>query len=197
MDYIKLKENGEIQAFYSATAPLLDDVSVENNLPLEIDLETLMKTRIYNFALGLFETVIEKPSPDYIWDSGWVLDIDAIRKKKSKEIKSNCSIQIISGFSSTALGSEHHYPSDATDQLNLSATVQRASLSDVTSTDTFPFLCKDSNDIWDYRMHTQAQMETLGADAYNFILAARVKNAQLQAQIQSATTVEAINSIQW
>lgn len=119
------------------------------------------------------------------------------RAIKAVSISAACEQFIMSGFNSNALGTNHTYPSNRDDQLNLSGTIQRTMMLGVLPTDTFAFLCKDSNGIWAYAMHTATQMQQAGKDAYSYILNARVRNATLQAQITAATTQASLDAIVW
>lgn len=124
-------------------------------------------------------------------------DLESGKQSQSAFIKMHCEAEIISGFQSTVLNTSHTYPSNEKDQLNLSGTVQRSLLPSAQPTDVYLFLCADANNIWEYRPHTAAQIQQVGADAYNHILEARVKNATLQAQIAAATTQEELEAIAW
>lgn len=123
-------------------------------------------------------------------------NISDARAIKSSEISTACEQFIVAGFTSNALGTVHTYPSNRDDQLNLSGTVQRSMMLGVLPTDTFAFLCKNAS-VWAYAMHTPAQIQQVGKDAYAHILNARVKNATLQAQIASATTQLQLDSVTW
>lgn len=124
-------------------------------------------------------------------------NIEDARITKAFEITGNCESFITAGFISNALGTNYAYPSNRDDQLNLSGTIQRSMMSAVTVSDTFAFLCKNSSDVWDYRLHTANQIQQVGVDAYNYILNARIKNATLQTQLQAATTQAALEAVMW
>jgi hypothetical protein len=59
------------------------------------------------------------------------------------------------------------------------------------------FWCADIAGDWSLRPHTAQQIRQAGADGKAAIQAAIIKNATLQAQIQSATTKEALDLIVW
>jgi len=123
--------------------------------------------------------------------------ISEARNASFEIIKSACENQILNGFNSSALGEIHHYPNNDRDQVNLSGSILRTTLPNTAPTDFYPFLCKDTNDVWDYRLHTAAQIQHVGVDSYNFILAQRTKNATLQYQISQATNQTELEAIQW
>lgn len=193
--FIKFYENGEPASLVQTTVQELPDYE-----ELSIDFYDQSISNLFKLPSG--EIIVRPDRPFdgkvYNWDplsSSWVIDISSEKSKKSREIAESCRGQIIGGFNSTALGAPHHYPSDETDQLNISGTVQKALISP--PEEIFLFLCADENMNWEYRPHTSEQIKQVGTDVYNHIIAARVKNATLQAQIQSAATVEDLNLIVW
>ena len=108
-----------------------------------------------------------------------------------------CAAAITSGFTSSALGSAHTYPSGLTDQANLAANVVSSLLPGLPSTWTTPQLCCDANGVWAYVAHTAAQIQQVGSDGKAAILASLTKKASLQAEIEAATTIAAVQAIVW
>lgn len=108
-----------------------------------------------------------------------------------------CAAAITSGFSSSALGSAHTYPSGLTDQANLAANVVSSLLPGLPSTWTTPQICCDANGVWAYVAHTAAQIHQVGSDGKAAILGYLTKKASLQAEIEAATTVSAVQAITW
>ena len=108
-----------------------------------------------------------------------------------------CGAAITSGFTSSALGSAHTYPSGLTDQANLAANVVSSLLPGLSSTWTTPQLCCDANGVWAYVAHTAAQIQQVGSDGKAAILGYLTKKAILQAEIEAATTVAAVQAIVW
>ena len=108
-----------------------------------------------------------------------------------------CAGAITGGFSSSALGSAHTYPSGLTDQANLAANVVSSLLPGLPSTWTTPQICSDANGVWAYVAHTAAQIQQVGSDGKAAILASLAKKASLQAEIEAATTVAAVQAIVW
>jgi len=132
--------------------------------------------------------VVNKPPPPY--------DLTQTQLIKVTEINKACETAILSGFTSIALGTPHHYPSNDRDQVNLSGTIQRSLLS-ANIENSYLLLCADSTNIWEYRNHTTAQIQQVGADAYDAVLGARVKKATLQAKIFAAKTQDELDSLIW
>ncbi|EKR89680.1 hypothetical protein LEP1GSC163_0139 [Leptospira santarosai str. CBC379] len=50
---------------------------------------------------------------------GWIVDLEKLRVELQEKVNSICSMKIVSGFESDALGSAHYYDSSTYDQLNL------------------------------------------------------------------------------
>lgn len=130
----------------------------------------------------------------------WVptsLTIDLCRQDKSAEIDLACRNQILNGFSSSALGASYHYPAKLTDQYNLSGSIIDSLLPDTPTDWTTLFWCEDGDGVWAFRLHTAIQIQQVGRDAKTAILTAMSKNEVLQAQIQSATSLEGLAGIVW
>lgn len=141
-----------------------------------------------------------RPSPFHRRDvvaQDWVYDIADAKLERSKVIALACGVAIKTGFNSYALGFKSFYPCNDKDQANMVASVTD-SLNPANDDDwVTPFWCADANGNWTYRLHTKAQIQKAGADGKAHIVAQLTKNAQLQAQIQAATTEEELNLIVW
>lgn len=112
-------------------------------------------------------------------------------------LSSACRAQILSGFSSSALGAAHAYPAKETDQANLSASVLASLLLGNAAEWTTPFWCQDETGAWAFVPHTAAQIQQVGLDAKAAILAAMSKSETLAAQVRAATTIAAVKAIVW
>lgn len=119
------------------------------------------------------------------------------RKSKSDQISSACRAQIYDGYDSDALGSIYHYPAKDRDQSNMIASVTDSYNPDHPEGWTTLFWCMDGAGNWALREHTATQIRKAGSDGKLSIEAAVVKNAELQAQIMAASTVEELNAIEW
>ena len=62
---------------------------------------------------------------------------------------------------------------------------------------TTPFWCEDAAGNWAWVNHTSAQIQKVGVDGKQAILACMAKNAGLAAQVAAATTVAAVQAITW
>lgn len=140
------------------------------------------------------------PSPDAIpADEQEIFEYEMrlAQRSISAIIANACKSAIYAGFDSAALGTLHHYPSQDTDQTNLSASVLSSLLPGVDSTWLTPFWCRDTAGVWEFRMHTAAQIQQVGKDAKATILTAMAKNKALQDQIDAATTVAQVDAVRW
>ena len=143
-----------------------------------------------------------KPSDYHEWDwenKQWILPEKAINQAKLdkiNELNKLCKSSIISGFTSSALGEDYHYPSKEIDQANLNASVTASLYPYLESTWTTPFWCEHNGE-WAYHNHTAQQIQQVGQDGKVAILAHLNKNAQLRIQIENASTLDEINKINW
>lgn len=120
---------------------------------------------------------------------------------KKSELKASillsCQLAIVGGFKSDALGEEHFYGSDTTDQQNLSANVMSSLMPDVTEVWYTPQLCQDKDGVWDYRIHSAQQIQQVGKDGKQAIMSYLVKKAQLFSAIESAVLMVQLDEIAW
>lgn len=169
---------------------------------LDNTIEGQFDSSLYYVNNGVAVAYPKKPSEFHVWDLqtvSWVVSQEAIssaKTDKSKSLYARCKKEILSGFSSSALGVEHHYPSKETDQANLNASVTSSFYPNLPLNWTTPFWC-ERNGIWDYKMHSAEQIQQVGVDGKNIILAKLSKNAQLHQMVSSATTLDEIQSINW
>jgi len=124
--------------------------------------------------------------------------------QETKELKTLglynlCSLHILGGFTSNALGVLHSYPSTERDQANLNGVVTESIINTSDNTWQVPFWCADANDIWDRRIHTHAQIEQVGQAAAIHVRDAQDKLKGLVDQVNDvATDTEAkVDAIVW
>ena len=143
-----------------------------------------------------------KPSEFHVWsviETSWIVTATSITSAvdfKLTELKSSCELEILSGFSSSALGEEHHYPAKTIDQANLNASVTASMYPNLPPDWTTPFWCEKDGE-WLYKLHTAAQIQQVGLDGKNTILACLAKNEGLQTLLKACTTLEQIQGINW
>lgn len=116
---------------------------------------------------------------------------------QSAALSASCASAIVSGFSSSALGSAHTYPSQPNDQSNLIGAATASQSPTLPAGWTCNFWCADSTGAWALRAHTAAQIQQVLADGVAAREALSTKLAALVAQVEAATTVAAVQSIVW
>jgi len=105
-------------------------------------------------------------------------------------ITKSCASAIVGGFSSSALGTAHTYPSQPNDQSNLIGCVA-SGLANV------GFWCADSAGVWAIRSHTAAQIKKVLADGGKIRMGCSTKLDTKVKDINAATTVSAVKLIVW
>lgn len=112
-------------------------------------------------------------------------------------LRAACTAEIIGGFSSSALGAAHTYPSTPNDQTNLIGAVTASQSPGLPSGWTCNFWCADSSGVWAQRSHTAAQIQKVLADGVVAREAASTKLVNAETQVQSATTVADVQKVVW
>ncbi|AZV46846.1 hypothetical protein C3L23_06040 [Nautilia sp. PV-1] len=116
------------------------------------------------------------------------------KDEKIKEINNIAQEKIVSGFISSALGSEHLYQSEPTDQINLLGVVQDANL---TGDNQFFKCSPDNGQTWEYKEHTPEQITQVLKDGKTIKSAILEKANELKLQVNNATTIDEINAVTW
>ena len=116
---------------------------------------------------------------------------------QSSALSAACASAIVAGFTSSALGSAHTYPSQPNDQTNLIGAVTASQSPGLPATWACNFWCADSTGAWAFRSHTDAQIQQVLADAVSAREAFSAKLAGLVAQVDAATTVAAAQNVVW
>ena len=119
------------------------------------------------------------------------------RASQTTLLRGNCDAAITGGFVSSALGAAHTYPSTLIDQHNLASSVVASLLPNLPSGWTTKFWVMDSTGAWSLAPHTAAQIQQAGLDGKAWVTAQQEKLASLNAQIDAATTVSAVQAIIW
>ena len=126
--------------------------------------------------------------------------IDLLAQAKQAQINkinNACAMLITGSFQSTALGKEYRYPSQQSDQANLTANVLSSIYPNLPPTWTTQQLCCDANGKWAYLPHSAAQIQKVGLDAKQHIMSCLGKKSNLQAQIEVAKDIATVQSINW
>ena len=112
-------------------------------------------------------------------------------------LDTSCAASITEGFTSTALGTAYGYPSNATAQSNLQASVLASLIPGLAEDWTTPFWCQDAAGTWAYRPHTAAQIQRVGTDGKDAINACIARKIQLEQQLAKAKTLAEVEAITW
>ncbi|WP_322009218.1 hypothetical protein [Paraburkholderia sp. J12] len=113
---------------------------------------------------------------------------------KISVLQDACATALVTGFVSSALGAAHTYPSKKNDQDNLQSAVV-ASASAQGDTWATPLWCEDQSGAWTYTAHTTAQVAQVNVDWVAFRTAAQSKYAAAVAQVNAATTADAVAAV--
>ncbi|WP_322076416.1 DUF4376 domain-containing protein [Burkholderia cepacia] len=179
---------GKITAFYdSIDSPV--PANVENVIELtDTEWQACISTPGYTVEAGV---LVAPPVPTA------AQQLADAQSSQIALINAACQAQIVAGFTSSALGAPHTYPSQLTDQQNLSASVLASVMPNLPSDWTTPFWCADATENWAYVAHTAAQIQQVGQDGKSAILSAIETKATLAAEISAARTISAVQAITW
>lgn len=123
--------------------------------------------------------------------------LDQLKAIAQANLENSCAASITEGFTSSALGTAYGYPSKATDQSNLQASVLASLFPGLAEDWTTPFWCQDAAGIWAYRPHTAAQIQRVGTDGKDAINARIARKIQLEEQLAKAKTLAEVEAITW
>lgn len=120
---------------------------------------------------------------------------------KIAELQTACEQAITSGFTSSALGSKHIYPSTQLDQHNMDACIISSLIPNLPSGWTTEFTCipvANKNNIeWPLKAHTVAQIQQAGLDGKKWILAQRKQFKAFKAQVKNLATNQDVQAVTW
>ena len=111
------------------------------------------------------------------------------RAAQVRVLSNTCQQQITGGFASSALGAVFTYASGEVDQRNIAQSAQ--------AMNGGLLVCKDNAGAWSRQPHTKAQAQQVLDDFVTARDSERNKLAGLEAQIEAATTVEAVKGVVW
>ena len=139
----------------------------------------------------------------WTWAGTWVLtkvpalSFADIKAAKLTALTAACAAEIVDGYQSSALGSDHTYPAKPTDQINMLGSVTASLLPGLAADWTTPFWCADATGTWSFQMHTAAQIQAAGADGKAAVATAQTKLATLSAQTSAAKAQSDLDAIAW
>jgi len=191
---------------------LIKDTAIVNGVEIQIDTTLPANLTAVQFHSGR-DYCIEEPNMERVELTKYQYALDEfeekadllknpvytlreLKDKQTLKINSSCKSAIVSGFPSSALGSEHIYQSEETDQLNLIGVV-------LDGTDA-SFKCGiveiiDDKEIttWSWKAHTIEQLKTVFSDGKKRKEELLLQANTLKVQIENATTKEAVEAIVW
>lgn len=116
-------------------------------------------------------------------------DLPTAQATQNRVLFLACQQQILSGFTSSALGVAYSYASDAVDQRNILLAAQ--------SSKGGLLSCQTATGIWSRVLHTQQQAQQVAEDFVVASDAARTKLGVLEAQIAAANSVASVQAVVW
>ena len=119
-------------------------------------------------------------------------DLAEAKEQKIAGLKSKTETAIKSGFESSALGAKHGYDSEQHNVDWIQAGVLSAQTNKITCDDL-----KGTATSKQPRDHTEAQCKQVLKDGMSALLTRKTKFRSLRAQVQTATTVAAVEAISW
>ena len=162
--------------------------------------------KVVGFVLGDAAEGVEVPQGQTV-QPGWtytggtfappIPSLDDARTLVLAELEAGCAATILEGFVSSALGAAYSYPSKASDQSNLQASVLASLFPGLAEAWTTPFWCQDAAGNWAYRPHTAAQIQRVGIDGKDAINACIAHKIQLEQQLAKAETLAEVEAITW
>lgn len=117
--------------------------------------------------------------------------LDSLKSQKKAQLGASFDATMAGGFTSSALGVAHTYPSDLQAMIFFNATMNRFN-----NDSTFTSVDQKTLDAG-YLTHTKAQFIQVFNDGHAFGVMQDTKLANLKAQADAATTVSAVNAITW
>lgn len=127
-----------------------------------------------------------------VWDHDngkYVYDLIATKKDKIKKLDVDCTAEILKGFYSSALGSEHLYSGSLEAQTNL--------LGAKDSKEPMDYTCINAEGMKITPEHLPEQLEKVFSDGFAFKINMIKRFHVLRKQVESCETEEDINSIVW
>lgn len=136
-------------------------------------------------------TDVPKPSDSDVVNYWNTQMMDYFRSQKKAELSQQCNQAIIAGFSSSALGVAHTYPSDEEAQRNFHSELDRLNYDPNYTASSFKTL--DAG----YLSHTKAQLIQVFVDGHTYGRQQIAHLNTLKSQIDAAQTQTDLNAITW
>jgi hypothetical protein len=169
-------------------------------IPMSLDQVEVWSSIYDGSREGIFYDATNLNVPDEVFDEISALDLAPLptaKERKIAELTQSCEADIVGGYSSSALGASHTYPSTMTDQINMMGSVTASLLPDLGSGWSTPFWCADSSDEWSFQPHSVVQIRQAGSDGKAHIVNCQGKLQQLSAAVFAATTPDEVAAVVW
>lgn len=124
-----------------------------------------------------------------------VESVPAAQAAQLTALRAACDAEMVAGFTSSALGAPHHYPSQPLDQSNLIGAATTAGFAPAGW--TVNFWCADASGAWNNPPHTAAQIQQALLDGTTAREAISGKLKTLTAQVGAATSVADVQAVVW
>jgi hypothetical protein len=153
----------------------------------------------FTFRLGIYGEFlldqwncpnVAQPSDDALA----AINLQAHKSFKATDLKLACQNAIVSGFVSNALGADHAYPMQVTDQINLMGQIIGAQINPA---GTFTMWCADSAGVWAHAAHTTQQIVAVGIAAQAHVSGNQGKYATKLAELASIMDVTEVDDLSW
>jgi hypothetical protein len=144
-----------------------------------------------------------KPTVGYLDSQAALGDLLFAKTQKRLELSASCAAVITAGFTSSALGSPHNYPSKENpsngefDQTNLGNAATVANMSGLSLDWTSPLWAEDGDNVWAFVAHTASQVKQVMSDFLTASNESRSTLSELMELVADADTVEEVAAIEW
>lgn len=152
---------------------------------------------ITRWDISLDEAGVKKPSTADLLNAMTAPTLDDVKAEKITALRAACEAEIVSGFASSALGTEHTYPSDMKAQINLMGSVTDSLMPNLPSDWQTPFWVRDHAGAWSFKMHNAAQIQQAGRDGKAHVVACQAALDDLVAFVLAEGSASVVAKTYW
>ncbi len=143
--------------------------------------------------------LVPAPQLGWVWDGTALqaarpVNLGVLRADRLSALRSACAAAIGGGFSSSALGTTHAYPSSETDQRNLA---DAATAATATPSGWTAGLWCEARGAWTLAPHTAPQIAAVFGDWVAFRMAQQQRLVTLGTALAAATDQPGIAAVNW
>jgi hypothetical protein len=125
------------------------------------------------------------------------MQLSVLKQQRIEALTLSCSEEIVGGYTSSALGAIHVYPSKITDQINMMGSASASLYPGNPDEWSTPFWCANDEGVWAFRAHSATQIQATESDRKAHILRCQSRLEQLSAQVMAAKTANTVDAIVW